>query len=178
MVNNEQIKLMQVAAKVAGLRTQSQDGRYYLILAQYKKPNGQLCTSCKDLNNAQIDDFLAICESLGWRYPGKSETYCRDRVSAAYDSDFASYAQRQAIDYLAGDLGIVGEPVKAFIRRMTRQRTDSVLQITPGEAYKIIEALKAALSRQDGVNYENLNDICNHYNKDIKHGEKLETCPI
>jgi hypothetical protein len=178
MVNNEQIKLMQVAAKVAGLRTKEQDGRYYLILAQYRKPNGAICVSCKDLNNYQIDDFLAICESMGWRYPGKTETYCRDRVNSAFDADFASYAQRQAIDYLAGDLGMGGEPTSAFIRRMTRGRTDSILQLAHGEAYKIIEALKAAISRQDGVPYENLNDIFTYYNKDLKHGEKLQTCPI
>lgn len=178
MPNNEQIKLMQTAARAAGLRTKDQDGRYRLILAQYRKPNGALCVSCKDLNNYQIDDFLAICESLGWRYPGKPETYCRDRANATYDADIASYAQRQAIDYLAGDLGMTGEPVKSFIRRMTRHRTDSVLQLTHFEAYKVIEALKAALSRQDGVNYENLNEVCTHYNKDLNHGEKLKTCPI
>jgi hypothetical protein len=168
MVNNDQIKLMQVAAKAAGLRTPSQDGRYRLILAQYKKPNGQLCASCKDLNNWQIDDFLAICESMGWRYPGQSETYCRDRAAKAYDGDFASFAQRQAIDYLAGDLGLTGEPIKAFIRRMTKQRTDSIVQLTPGEAYKIIEAMKAALSRRDGVNYETLNEVKTNYNGVLK----------
>jgi hypothetical protein len=181
MVTKEQIKLMQVAAKAAGLRTKGQDGRYYLILAQYKTKYGKMCSSCTELNNWQIDDFLAICESLGWRYPGKSETYCRERAAAAYDADYASYAQRQAIDYLAGDLGMHGEPLKAFCLRMTRQRTDSILQLSPREAYVIIEALKAALCRQDGVRYESVADIHNYHThlKEVEHGrEEIETCPI
>lgn len=179
-MTNDQIKLIQTAARAAGIRDGRQDGRYRFLLAQYKKSNGQIVASCKDLNNYQVDDFLAICESHGWRHPGLSETHYRDKVARSYDGHYASDAQRRAIDYLAGDLGMGGEPLKHFILRMTRNKTDSVSQLTGRQAYNVIEALKAALSRKTGRAYDTLNDVSTYF-KDENHGREdriEETCPI
>ena len=96
MLNNDQIKLVQTAMRRAGIRTKFFDGRYRLLLKQYLQPNGEPVTSCKQLNNAQLDDILAICEASGWRMPEKSETFYRDKVNQA--GEIASYAQQQAIN--------------------------------------------------------------------------------
>jgi len=82
MLNKQQIILIQMAVKQAGLRTSRQDGRYRLLLAQYRNPRGKPITSCKELNNSQIDDLLAICESMGWRHPDKKPDHYRKKIAA------------------------------------------------------------------------------------------------
>lgn len=178
-MNKDQIKLIQTAARAAGIRDGKQDGRYRFLLAQYKKSNGQICVSCKDLNNYQVDDFLAICESQGWRHTGKSETHYRDKVARSYDGSRASYAQQEAIRYLAGDLGFhpqAGNTFLAkFLMRMTRDQVDCIERLSSRQAYNVIEALKAALGRRDGVTYQSLNDIINHYkDKGVIHDREVE----
>ena len=176
MLNKQQVILIQTAARAAGLRNGSQDGRYRMVLAQYR------VKSCKDMTNAQIDDFLAICEALGWRYPSKPETFCRDRIKA-YDGDYASFAQREAIKHLAGDMGlsagIGGDCLKQFILRMTKQRTDALELLNQKEAYNIISALKAILERNDERHYKNCSDIKTTYTEVPEHGkEAVNTCPF
>ena len=181
MPNNDQIKLIQTAARMAGLRNGKQDGRYRMVLAQYRDRNRRPVTSCKDMTNAQIDDFLAICEALGWRYPGKPETYCRDRIKI-YDGDYASFAQREAIRHLAGDMGFLpigNSCLEHFILRMTQRRTDAVETLTQKEAYNVIEAMKAMLMRNDKKKYTDCTDIKKHYTEVPEHGkEAVESCPI
>jgi hypothetical protein len=177
MVNNDQIKLIQTAARKAGLRNGSERGRYDLVLGQYLTRTHLPVRSCKELNNWQIDDFLAICESLGWRYPGKSETFCRDRASESKDGKYASYAQKTAIDHLAGDLGLTGgigrDCLATFIARMTKQRTDDINLLSRKEGYIIIQALKAILERNDERTYENCKDIQSNYTEVIPHGQEV-----
>ena len=98
--NPRQIRLLQTAAGAVGLR---QSGQYYLLLAQYLAPDGKPVTSCKQLTNAQIDNFLAICESLGFRHPGKPENFYRNKDARRYEE--ASFAQQAAIRHLAAELG-------------------------------------------------------------------------
>jgi hypothetical protein len=176
MPTGEQIKLIQTAARAAGLRNGKQEDRYRMVLAQYR------VKSCKDMTNAQIDDFLAICEALGWRYPGKSETYCRDRAKAAADGRYASYSQIEAISHLAGDLGFtpVGNSCLAkFIDRMTAGRVDTKEQLTRDEAYCVIEAMKAMLQRRDGIKYKDCKQIKTNYTEVPEHGkEAVESCPF
>lgn len=165
MLNNNQIKLVQTAVRGAGIRTAKFDGRYRMLLAKYKQSNGRPVTSCKQLNRGQIDDLLAICESLGWRHPGKSETYYRDRIEKDVYNAGASYAQTEAIGHLAGDLGMSEEHLKRFVLRMTNQRTDSLLLASQREAWAITEALKNMLSRKDGKNYQTLADVTSAYKR-------------
>jgi hypothetical protein len=157
MPNKEQVKLIQTAAGAVGLRA---SGHYYLLLAQYKRASGQPVTSCKQLTNSQIDDFLAICESLGWVYPGKTETYCRDKV-ARYRTR-ASIAQIEAIKKLAGDLGWNELQLKGMIKRMTDGKCNHIAFLRIWEAYNLIEALKNMLGRISGITYKNLQDVQEH----------------
>jgi len=172
MLNKEQIKLVQTAARAAGLRDGQQDGRYRLLLRNYRQYNGCQVNTCKQLNNRQLDDFLAICESMGWRHPDHSETHFRDRAAAA-DEDSVSYAQIQAIDYLCGDMGWTKIHLGNFINKMTKDRTGEPFCLSNREAYNLIEALKAILCRKDGAEYKSLGDITEQY-RDVKNGREVE----
>lgn len=160
MLNNQQIKLVQIAAKAAGIRPKGFDGRYRMLLGQYKRPDGSVVTSCKHLNNFQLEDFLAICESHGWSYPGKDKNFYRKRVANKYKN--ASFAQQSAIKHLAGDLGWNDYQLAGFIKRMTEKNgwfIQDVASLMPAQAYKIIEALKSILTRKTGKDYSDLKDI-------------------
>lgn len=157
MLNKQQIKLVQTAVRAAGLRHKKDDGRYRMLLLQYIQANGRKVTSCTQLNNHQLDDLLAICESLGWRYPGKAETFCRDRV--VKQSHLASCAQTNAIRYLAGDLGWNDHQLAGMIDRMTSGYAYILDELTPRQGHNIIEALKSMLSRQTGKTYKTLKDV-------------------
>lgn len=157
MPNKQQIRLVQIAVKQARIRTPQGDGQYLLLLSQYKQSNGRAVTSCKQLTNSQIEDLLAICESLGFRHPGKPEDFYRKKVMEQ-DEAFASYAQQSAITKLAEDLCWSAEHLKNFINKMTDGCTDRIALLTPSQAYKVIEGLKAILSRQTGTKYDSMQD--------------------
>ena len=157
-----------MAARAAGLRGGkfSNDNRYYLLLAQYKQPNGKPVTSCKQLTRNNFEDFLAICESMGWRHPGKASDYYRQKVRqyvgpANFDS--CSFAQQACIKAMAGDLGMTDENLKTFFVRMTENNIDNFACMSNHQAWKITEALKAMLSRQDGTNYKTVADVKSAY---------------
>lgn len=171
MLDNNQIRLVQTAVRKAGLRTASQDGRYRLLLMQYLQPNGQPVESCKQLNNAQLDDLLAICESMGWRMPGKPEDYYREKINKKNDDTVASFGQQAAIKCLAGDLGIGSQKLAEFIRHQTSDNADSVAMLTPGQANKVIEGLKALVQKNTGIKFKNLTEIKEHY-KGAKDGSE------
>jgi len=157
MLNSSQIKLIQTAVRAAGLRSKDQDGRYRLLLAQYKKPNGQLVSSCKELNNSQIEDLLAICEAYGWQMPGKSKGYYQTK--RALNTGYASFAQQAAIGHLAGDLGWNEYQLGGMLKRMTGGDVSNVAELGPNQAYKVIEAMKKMFSRQVGKQYNNMQQI-------------------
>jgi len=157
MLNKQQIKLVQTAVRAAGLRTTTFEGRYRFLLSHYTQSNGSPVTSCKQLNNWQLDDLLAICEAHGWRMPGKPADYYRQLV--ARRGDYASFAQQQAIKHLAGDLGWNELQLGGMIERMTGGSVKSPSRLKPGNAYKIIEALKAMLSRETGKQYSSLKEV-------------------
>ena len=157
MLNNQQIKLIQTAIRAAGLRTKHFDGQYRLLLRQYLQPNGKPVTSCKQLNNSQLEDLLAICEAHGWRMPGKPENFYR--FKRATESDIASFAQQSAIKKLGGDLGWNDAQLGGMLKRMTGGFATAVTALSPGQAYKIIEALKAILTRDTGKSYSTLKEV-------------------
>lgn len=159
-LNKGQIRLIQVAARAAGIRDACGDRRYRMLLAQYKRPSGKPCESCKDLDFDQMEDFLAVCESMGFRMPGKSESYFRDKVALRdLDADRASYGQQTAIRHLAGDLGWTDEQLRGMIRKFTEGRSQSELTLSRTDAWKLTEALKAMLIRQTGIKPGNLKQI-------------------
>jgi hypothetical protein len=161
MLNNDQIKLVQTAVRKAGIRTVTFDGRYRMLLSQYLQPSGKPVTSCKQLNNSQLDDILAICEAHGWQMPGKSETFYRDKVSKA--GEYASFAQQEAIRHLGEDLGMVGLHLSNFIGFMTDHKADNIAELLPQQAYKIIEGLKAIIKRKTGKVFHSLQEVKDYY---------------
>ena len=159
MLNNNQIKLVQTAVRAAGLRDKTGDGRYRMLLANYKQPNGEAVTSCPQLNNWQLDDLLAICESLGWQYPGQRKAYYRNRSKSQDNGNTASFAQQSAIAYLSGDLGWNNKQLSGMVHRQTAGRIEHAQQLRADEAHGLIEALKNMLTRITGVSYKNLTEV-------------------
>ena len=157
MLNNQQIKLLQTAVRAAGIRGKGFEGRYRMLLSQYRRPDGKPVTTCKDFNNSQLEDMLAICETHGWRMPGKAANHFQFLVGTRGEG--ASFAQQAAIQYLAGDLGLSEPELSKFLKRMTGGFVTNVVALRAGQAYKIIEALKAILSRHTGQEYDNLKDV-------------------
>ena len=156
-LNAEQIRLVQVAVRAAGLRAKGREGRYRLLLRQYKQPDRSPVTSCKQLNNRQLEDLLGICEAHGFRMPGKPEDHFRQKARAhGYN---ASYAQREAIRLLAGDLGWEDAQVSGFIKRMTHGSRRSISALSGRETYNVIEALKAIVGRKQGKHYNDLSEV-------------------
>ena len=157
MLNKQQIKLLQTAVRAAGLRDEEDDGRYRLLLGQYRGPGGKPVTSCKQLHSSQLEDILAICEAMGWRYPGKSASFYRDRVASR--GLLASFAQQAAINRLKDELGWEGYDLTGMIKRMTGERVKFVGQLKPDEAYKMIEAMREMFGRKVGKKYNKLQDV-------------------
>ena len=169
MLNNQQIKLVQTAVRAAGIRTKEFDGRYRMLLSQYKQPNGRPVTSCKQLNNSQLEDLLAICESHGWQCPGKKADHFRSKVQ---NTDcYASYAQQSAIKHLAGDLGWNDRQLAGMLERLTNGKTNSLVCLAPQNAYAVIEALKAIIGRRNGKAYKDLTEIKQDYMEVPKDGQ-------
>jgi len=173
MLNNQAIKLVHAAARGAGLITKSprckpDDRRYRLLLAQYK------AASCQDLSNSSLEDFLAICESLGWANT-KGRDYYRDKIAKRHWSNRATPAQRSAIDYLRGDLGWTAENLKGFIRRMTGHEKELLSELTRIEAHGVIEGLKAIFGRSHGMTAQpTLEQIQN--DTEVTHAQTTQAC--
>lgn len=158
-LSSKQIRLVQIATRKAGIRTKDHDGRYYLLLAQYKQSNGKPVTSCKQLTHHNLEDLLAICESFGWQCPGKAKDHFRQKIKkSTYSTGLASFAQKHAISKMADDLGWNELQLNGMLKRMT-DRITSITELKTGQAYKVIEAMKAMLSRQTGISYSNVNEI-------------------
>lgn len=167
MLNRDQIKLVQCAARGAGLRGDkySPDGRYYLLLGQYKQRTGKPVDSCKQLTRAQMEDFLAICESMGWQHPGKEPNHYQKLIARqdTLDRYLATDGQKAAIKALAGDLGMNIEQLKRFLERQTKGACDSLDLLTGQYAWRMIEALKAMLGRRDHTHYSTLAEAAAEY---------------
>ncbi|HIJ67251.1 MAG TPA: DUF1018 domain-containing protein [Planctomycetes bacterium] len=163
MLSKDQIKLIQTAVRAAGLRSKNFDGRYRLLLAQYKRGDGSPVTSCTQLNRSQIEDVLAICESLGWRHPARPERFYRDKAGKSCST--ITFGQQRAIKHLASDLFWSPGDINGFVRRMTGGRKKDICGLTARAAYEIIEAMKAILSRKVGMDLskKNLSQITELY---------------
>jgi hypothetical protein len=169
-----------MAARGAGLRgVPGGDGRYRLLLGKYRQPSKRPVTSCKQLNNYQIGDFLAICESMGWRCPGKNEDHFRAKLAKdIYGQGAASLAIQQAIIHLAGDLGWTDQQLNGFIERMTAGKASHVAQLSPGNAHKTVEALKAMVCRQEKIEFKDLKEMREHFEGSAKDGQTNQTCQV
>jgi hypothetical protein len=151
MVNNAQLKLIHQAARAAGLIDKTGDQRYRLVLRQYRDRDGRPAASSKQLSNQQIDDLLALCESMGFRLPNRPSHFFRDKAAAGYRH--ATIPTLAALRQLAGDLGWTDAHLANFLRRMARpgESTD-LITLPPRLAYVAIEAMKAMFNRTSGMN--------------------------
>jgi hypothetical protein len=176
VLNRQQVKLLQIAVKAAGLRTKESEGRYRMLLGQYKQPSGKPVTSSVQLNRHQFEDILALCEAMGWSYPGKDAKHYRNLVYSKYDT--ASLGKQGAIKNMAGDMGWKDEHLAGFIKRMTHQAKDNVCELSPYEADRVIEALKQILGRRDGRQYTSIDDVAAAYScndKEATDGQSQES---
>ena len=166
--------MLQTAVRAAGLRGRSsaQENRYRLLLGKYLQSSGAKVTSCKQLNNSQLEDLLALCESLGWRMPGVRETWFRDKAVRNVDGDIASYAQQQAIRYLAGDLGWADNNLVGLICKITNGSCEGVEQLSSRQAWATIECLKSMLGRQKGKEYKTLKDVRDDAERNVTDGKE------
>lgn len=152
MVNNAQLKLIHQAARAAGLIDKTGDQRYRLVLRQYRDRDGRPAASSKQLSNQQIDDLLALCESLGFRLPNRPSHYFRDKAAAGYRQ--ATIPTLAALRQLAGDLGWTEAHLANFLRRMARPgETADLAALPPRLAYVAIEAMKAIFNRTSGMDF-------------------------
>jgi len=171
-LNNGQIKLVQTAIRKAGLR--DSEGRYRMLLGQYKQPNGSAVTSCKQLTSYQLEDILAICEAYGWQMPGKEADHFRSKAAKRSWSGAASFAQQSAIKNLAGDLGWSDSQLAGMIKRVTKndkKTVDNVAALTSRQGHNVIEAVKAILSRQTNKQYSTLDEVKKDF-KEATDGKK------
>ncbi len=125
-----------------------------------------------DTMDRQMDDFLAICESLGWACPGKAANHFRQKN--VNNELIISTPQMEAILHLKDDLGWNELQLAGMIRRMTGQLHDSVQYIAPQHAHNIIEAMKNMLARKTGKEYGNLQDVQDDMEVEAD-GEKEQT---
>jgi hypothetical protein len=156
-LNRDQIKLLQTAVRAAGIRTRESEGRYRLLLSQYKQPNRKPVESSLQLSAKQLEDILAICEAHGWQCPGKAVDHFRKKVAAS--AGCSSTAQQNAIFNLAGDMGWSIDGLDGFIGKMTKGRATSVPALSAGDAHMIIEVLKRIMSKRTGVLFGTLEDM-------------------
>lgn len=148
------------------MRGKDGDGRYYLVLRQYKRPSGRFVASCKQLSHAQMTDLLALCESYGWQCPGKAADHFTKL--AAREGHVASTAQQESILLLSGDLGWTDERLDRFILRMTNRQVRLVARLSVKQASKVIDGLRSILSRTDKTNYGSVKDVAQEYATDGK----------
>lgn len=157
-LNVQQIKLVQTAARGAGLRFAKDDSRYRMVLRQYKQPNGKPVESCKQMSRSQVDDFLRLCESMGWenKQQQAKQSY-RDQCSR--HGSGASDAQIEAIMLLAQDLGYTPDQFPDMVSGFTHGRAGSLAELDGALASSLIEALKDKFGRMTGKYYYDLDEV-------------------
>lgn len=158
-MTNEQIKLIHVAARQVGLIDQDGDAaRYRLMLS-----NVGGVESSKQLTNEGLEDCMALMEDMGFSMQRERQierasfmgvkgsirpqsTYWRDRV--ARRSRFANSRMVWKILELAKEQRY---ELAAMCRRTSEGRVDDPEQLTPREAWNLIEGFKAIMDREGYV---------------------------
>ncbi|HVS73113.1 MAG TPA: phage protein GemA/Gp16 family protein [Phycisphaerae bacterium] len=131
-----QLKIIHIAAHRCGFN----DQQYRTVLR-----NVAQVESSKDLSNADFECVMAFFEESG--YPGH---YWRDKVKTR--GNVATERMRWKIsELLAHYEEIRGElphyELEGLVARFSHNRTRKVADVTPREAWQLIEALKAIIAR-------------------------------
>jgi hypothetical protein len=154
----QQLKLIHIAARQVGLIDGRDDARYRLLL----KSTGSV-ESAKQLDNASFEDVMAVMEDMGFSRERQfhldkasfsggggsatkmQSTYWRDKVAAR--GRFANARMLHLIIELAAAPAQRYE-LAALVSQFSAGRTREVGKLTPQEAWKLIEMLKAAAARE------------------------------
>lgn len=103
-------------------------------------------------SNAQLVDLVEYFKTQGFRPKRKAPARAKRRTLA----DGKSQRKIRALWLSLYHLGLVGDPsepaLAAFVKRQTG--VDDLRFLPPGQAYKVVEALKSWASRAAGVNWE------------------------
>ncbi len=134
MPTPKQVTLIHVAKSRIGLT----DPQYRMLLR-----NVAGVGSCKDLDQAGVEDVMAVMEDSGFQ-DKEGGTYWRDKVRRRGAE--CGERMRRKIEALAADQQY---PLAAMVHRHSNKRTDRVEQLYPREAWNLIEALKAIVDRHD-----------------------------
>lgn len=136
MPTTPQLKVLHVAARHVGLIQGNDAVRWRLLLR-----NVGDVESSKQLDNAGVENVMAVLEDMGFvdfRGPGywggkvrRRNCECGERMA-------------RKIETMAAESRY---PVGPMCRRMSKGRTDFVGELTPREAWELIEAYKAIEER-------------------------------
>lgn len=133
----DQIKLIRIAAKKVGLN----DAQYRMLLWNVAKVK-----SCLQLTNGGFEDVMAIFEQDGFVFDSSKPFYFRDKVFRR--GELVNERVLRKIETLAV---INGQPypLESMTLRMSRQRTRKTEELTPREAFNLIEAIKKIIEREN-----------------------------
>jgi hypothetical protein len=100
--------------------------------------------SSKLLDNRGVEDVMAVMEGLGFDSHPAGATYWQDKVRQR--GHVCGERMVYLIRQLAPQVGRY--PLPALVRTFSKQRTEDEARLTPAEAYKLIEMMKATAARE------------------------------
>lgn len=134
-----QLKLVHVAARQAGLN----DAQYRTLLRSVAEVE-----SSRQLAQADFEDVMAVLEDLGFVDSKNGAGYWRRKVEQR------GRRGNERMVHKINELCQGGQggryPLESMVRRFSGDRTADVEQLTPREAWKLIECLKAIVARDGG----------------------------
>jgi hypothetical protein len=131
-MTSDQIKLIHVARR----QVKIDEPQYRLLLR-----NVGGVDSSKDLGKHGLEAVMAVFEDMGFRSTMHGPTFYRDRFRSSAASPEQLHKLRQMADASR-------YPLAAMCRRFSAGRTDQVEQLTPTEAWQLIEMYKAEADRE------------------------------
>ena len=134
MPTRPQIIAVQKAKRAVGLN----DAQYRTLLR-----NVAGCESSKDLDNRSLEDVMAVLEDMGAQQHPAGPTYWRNKVRRRN-----AVGGERMVHKIHALARAIPHPPAGLCLRMSGRRTDQSEQLTPVEAYKVIEALKAIFDRR------------------------------
>lgn len=129
-----QIKTIQLGRRLCGLS----DAQYRMLLR-----NVGGVDSSKELDSAGVEDVLAVMEDSGFDSHPSGPTYWRDKVRRR-----GHECGERAVHKIEELSRLQRYPLQRLCELFSNQRTSEPAKLTPGEAWKLIEMLKAAVARE------------------------------
>ena len=135
MMTPLQIKLIHVAKRQVSM----DEPQYRLLLL-----NVGGVETCKDLSKHGFESVMAVFEDMGFRSntPGHGPTFYRDRFKI---SKASPEMQHKIFELDAASR----YSLPGLCLRCSNLRTDAVGELTPREAWNLIEMLKASIQREN-----------------------------